>query len=111
MAQLVRDGVLDDGYRILEAIPPPGVTCLVQGEFDGVHGRVTYVNKPMRPALEESQVHFHRVNLLGHVGPRYYSELMEIVEMFPGHVIEFAIYDTPLGKLQRHMIIWEVRMY
>lgn len=111
MRQLIEGGELDSGYQILECVPPPGVRSIVQGEFDGVNGRVSYVNEPMRMALEIAQIHFTRKELLRHVGFKYYQQLMDITEMFPDHIIEFSIYDTPIGRLHQHMIIWEVRSY
>lgn len=111
MVKLIKQGVLDSNYRVLECIPPKGVTSIVQGEFDGVYGRVTYINEPMRTALLIDQIHITRCELLGHVGMKYYQQLLDISEAFPNHIIEFSIYDTPIGCYNDNMIIWEVRNY
>ena len=111
MIQLIDDGTLAADYRIIECVPPPGIDVVVQGEFDGVHGRLTFLNEPMRTALMKSQIHIDRTKLMGHVGQVYYQQLMDIVEMFPGHVVEFSIYTQPIGRLAKHLIIWEVRNY
>lgn len=111
MVDLINTGALDYGYRIIEAVPPIGINVVVQGEFDGIHGRVTMLNEPMRSALLASQTHIDRKQLFGYVGARFYSEIMDISMMFPDHIIEFSIYDQPIGAFKSNMLIWEVRNY
>ena len=41
-----------------------------------------------------------------------YDEIMNLLKLFPYHVIEFSAYDVNLGILpNRNTIIWEIRKY
>ena len=112
MINLIKTGILNNEYRILEAVPPANhILPVVQGEFDGVYATVTFLNEPMRTALQKSSTHISRLQLFGIIGLEYYGQLMDIVEMFPDHTIEFSIYNRAIGRLKKHLIIWEIRQY
>ena len=39
------------------------------------------------------------------------DHLMQLLELYPDHVIEFTGYRWPVGVLHRCMVVWEVRQY
>lgn len=40
-----------------------------------------------------------------------YENLQRLFDEFPEAVIEFSIYDQPVGNLQHNTVFWEVRAY
>ena len=111
MCALIRRGKLPSSYKIMEAVPPLGVKSLIQGEFDGINARISFLSEPMRSALLKEQYHINRLHLRLLVGRMNYTQLLEILEMYENHIIEFSIYDKPVGVLHKNMIIWEIRYY
>lgn len=49
------------------------------------------------------------VNLIKKVGA--YEELNELWDKHPEDVVEFTVFDRPVGTLRTNMITWEVRGY
>lgn len=37
--------------------------------------------------------------------------IMQLLDWYPGHVIEFSMFEMPVGVLNNNTIIWEVRRY
>jgi hypothetical protein len=47
-----------------------------------------------------------------HLFPNSYDDIMALLELYPGHVIEFSAYEMAVGDCSnRNTIIWEVRKY
>jgi hypothetical protein len=44
--------------------------------------------------------------------PASYDEVMDLLDAYPDHVIEFSAYDVACGNLpHRNTLVWEVRRY
>lgn len=58
---------------------------------------------------------FHRhadMLLRKYLSESSYEDMMALIQMFPGHVIEFTTYNVFVTELSgRNTVIWEVRMY
>jgi hypothetical protein len=47
-----------------------------------------------------------------HLWPASYDDLMELLDLFPEHVVEFSAYSRACGwAKQRNTLIWECRRY
>lgn len=47
-----------------------------------------------------------------HLNPNSYSDVMELLEEYPEHVVEFSVLDRCYGTIpHRNAITWEVRLY
>ena len=50
--------------------------------------------------------------LLKYIYPNSFNDIMELIDIYPEHVIEFSTYEMPLGDcINRNTVIWEVRQY
>jgi len=107
----------DDLY--ISQMAPTGNT-LVQGELQirdkGLELHGTYVKLPMRDALKESS--FNMVGLQVTTMLKLYCDANSVewinvlLELYPGHVIEFSCYNKSFGTVPRsNTVIWEVRNY
>lgn len=104
-------------YCVSEKAPDDAI--IVQGEFDGFHGRVTTVQKPMRYAFpEEETLISSRTQLIAYTGYDVYRRIMDVLEMvdqtwdyYDRHIVEFSLYDRPVGIYDEPLIIWELRKY
>jgi hypothetical protein len=105
---------------------PPEVeaSLLLQGEVyqyepakNGLHLYYTTVPKPMRNALKEwshQTSGLHAVSLLRQaLCPNSYEWLMELLDLYPYHVVEFSAYGKKWGTLYPNFncVYWEVRRY
>lgn len=84
----------------------------------GLELRYSMVNLPMRDALKDHPQHAHGLLplllLKQFCCPSGYDCIMELLDVYPDHVIEFTCFDTPCGALADRgwsTIIWEVRSY
>ncbi len=71
---------------------------------------------PMRLALKKSQSHVSGViaslTLKHFLDPTSLDELYELLDIYPGAVIEFGTYSVDVGTVpRRNTIFWEVRHY
>ena len=90
---------------------------LIQGEvMRGVGGYELTYNTcplPMREGMLEglkTAKGLHAGLMLQHyLDPCDFDWLMELLDNYPDHVIEFSHYQVPCGTLNRRMIVWEVR--
>jgi hypothetical protein len=106
-----------DEYCVSEKAPDDII--VVQGEFDGFHGRVSTVKTPMRYAFQEEEILISsRAQLISYTGYEYYRKIMDTLELvdqswdyYDRHVVEFSIYSKPVGIFNENMIIWELRKY
>lgn len=91
----------------------------LQGEYgyvDGIeHLFCSAVKDYMTPALEKGGTSFTgascRPILRHYLDLASYENMMELADIFPGHIIEFTTATEPIGCLRRNTIIWEVRLY
>lgn len=70
----------------------------------------------MRDALRNSGQHLWglqaKLTLQRHVDPSSYDDLMDLLDTYPGHVVEFSTYAIDLGCApHRNTVVWEVRDY
>lgn len=91
----------------------------IQGELTreagGLYFYYSHMHQPMRVALEQDGHHARglAVNLLlrQHVDPGGIDWLHELLDRYPGCVIEFTSYWHPVGTFNETTLIWEVRHY
>lgn len=99
--------------------PAPDEHLLLQGELaEGPGGWwLTYstLQAKMRVAMQSAEFSsgLHAKLLLKeYCCPSSYNDLALLLDLYPGHVIEFGIYKYNLGDVpNRNTIIWEVRKY
>lgn len=107
--------------------PPPDGARTIQGELallpsecsgrgaDNLYLFASMVPKPMRFALEEGGKHYEgaaALLVLHHFVPHEDRQhLLELLQEFPGHVVEFSTFARRCGTLNRHTVIWECRKY
>ena len=70
----------------------------------------------MREALKKESHHIFRLEALqlmrSFMDPSSYDWVQELLDLYPGHVIEFSCYGVPWGTIpHRNTVIWEVRNY
>lgn len=78
--------------------------------------RYSLVKKPMLLALAEKDNEVYglkALEILRHfLWENSYDNIMELLDMYPEHVIEFSAYDVEVGDIRgRNAVIWEVRKY
>lgn len=104
-------------YRYNE--PAPDNDLLIQGEVylghRGIELTFSQEKCKMRTAMQ-NPIFVHGIKaqyvLMLYCCPSSYSDLQALFELYPGHVIEFGVYNHNLGDVpNRNTIIWEVRSY
>lgn len=92
----------------------------VQGELfrdeSGLRLFCSFVQEPMRAALKKGGQQYSNLEALRilkrNFWPSSYDDIMELLDDYDGHVVEFSCYSIPVGSLpHRNVIIWEVRQY
>lgn len=77
--------------------------------------RYSKVKKPMRAALAESQFHVDGLSakqiISGAMDSGSIEMLNHIFDRWPDSVVEFSVWDRPVGDLGLNTIFWEVRNY
>ena len=121
---LCREGVLSHvhefpkGYNISEMLPSDKL--LLQGEVQrDEQGLYLFYSKalaPMRDALKQSPQHTRglaaHLLLQNYLDSSSYEGLLELLDNYPNHVIEFSTYNCKVGEIpNRNTVIWEVRQY
>ncbi len=93
---------------------------LIQGEvqqstryIDLYYSRVA---EPMRSSLAKGGIQcsgLRAVNLLkSSLDPSSYDWIMELLNIYPDHVVEFSCYRTNIGILRgMNCVVWETRLY
>ena len=98
----------------------PTERTLLQGEailmLGGLHLFASTVKKPMRNALAEGG--FHTVGAIAYrllresCDPDSYDWIMQLLETYDEHVIEFSCFECDWGIIDnKNTVIWEVRRY
>lgn len=117
LEKLIQDGHSPD--RIIMNESAPDHLLLLQGELmqsdKGLYLTGSYEKTDMRSAMKKAwEAEGLQVNaILKYLAsPGSYDMLMDLLDRYPGHVIEFGIYDCFLGWGRGHnTVIWEVRNY
>jgi hypothetical protein len=102
----------------------PDDHIVVQGNYDGTVAEVTFIKKTMgelsrsRDPAEHRWTQISRLQLLGIVGRELYDVLEGLIEVYGegtdvrnNPVVEFSLYDIPMGVDSMPYVIWEVRHY
>jgi hypothetical protein len=99
---------------------PPEESRTIQGELCrgpwGHYFYYTFAAGPMRWALEEAGRHAWGLEVLmllrANVDPSSLDDIMELLDEYPDHVVEFTSFTVPVGRIPgRQTLIWEVRKY
>lgn len=113
--------IRDIGLVFSEA--PPDHKRTIQGEvaiglqyYHGLTLRYSYYPMPMRIAFDHDDRHATGSTALAilryHLWPQDFDNLMELLEKYPGHVVEFTGVSVPVGIIPNSgNLIWEVRKY
>lgn len=114
--RLCFEGCKPEDFIYCEAAPD--WECTFQGEVQrGLHGLDLFWSTRQsnhRVAMQTAQqTHgLTALTLLRHyLDPQDYDDLMCLLDLYEGHVIEFSVFRVTLGQLSRRMIVWEVRSY
>jgi hypothetical protein len=101
-----------------EQLNGPDKRVTFQGEVcrshRGLELRYSTENLPMRDAMEDARhaCGLQALLLMQHFCcPPGYTKIMDLLDEYDGHVVEFTVFDVPCGELKRNTIIWEVRDY
>lgn len=120
LAKLKSGGWNISDFHIAEQLSPSITHYLINGEVARTdRGLALYhslENKLMRDALRSSGQQVFGLQALMILQrvllPSDYEELMELLDRFPDHVVEFSGFDRFVGVIpRRKMIVWEVRLY
>lgn len=99
---------------------PPDDKRTIQGELmrdvGGLYFFYSTLPLVMRDALDQDGKHARGLQakmLLQHyLEPVDYDMLMDLLDEYPDHVIEFSAFTVPVGVMpHRRTIIWEIRKY
>ena len=96
----------------------PDWECTFQGEVQwGLYGLDLFWSTRQsnhRIAMQGAR-QAHGVTALAllrhYLDPQDFDDLMALLDLYDGHVIEFSVFRVTLGQLNRRMIVWEVRAY
>lgn len=88
---------------------------VLQGEWDGLTLTYGLGRGKFRQAIRQNRQAFGpaaRLLMKAAMDPASYDDLLALEEAWPGHVVEFTVYDTDVGDLRgRNTMFWEVRRY
>lgn len=114
--RLCFEGCQPEDFIYCEAAPD--WECTFQGEVQwGLYGLDLFWSTAKanhRVAMQSAkQVHgVTAITLLRHhLDPQDLDDLLCLLDLYDGCVIEFSVFRVSLGKLNRRMIVWEVRHY
>lgn len=92
--------------------------CMLNAEVarthEGINLRYKVGNMVMRQAMNNPERAIGlkaKIILEYYTDPASYDTIMELLDMYPDHVIEFSVFDKAIGIFNRPTIIWEVRKY
>ncbi|MEK7187328.1 MAG: hypothetical protein AAB691_00590 [Patescibacteria group bacterium] len=118
--KLTKQGWQKEDFNFSEQLSPDRITYLINGEvMRGSRGLELFYateNKLMREALGSSGRNVYGMQALEvlhlFLWPPDIESLMELLDIYPDHVVEFSGFDRKVGVLpNRRMIVWEVRLY
>ena len=117
--QECRDRGLEVG-RIRYNESAPDDRLLIQGEVMRDHRglvlRYSRLKTMMRKALSEDTNHAQGITaqflLKAYLTWLSYNDIMELLDQYEGHVVEFSAYEMLVGDCRgRNTVVWEVRAY
>lgn len=117
LKEIISKGGRKENVVINESAPDEFL--VIQGELIrnelGLHIFYSMLKGKMRDCMKSAvSASGLTVKLLlqSHLTPSSYDDLMELLDKYPDHVIEFSTYSICLGDcVGRNTIIWEVRNY
>lgn len=120
VAKWIRDGADPSRIRIWES--PPIKKVVMCGEFASVaEGGGYYLmyskrrRTHMNTALRKYACHAYGLRALTilreTLDTASFETFMELLDEYPGAVIEFQTFECKLGRLRHNTVIWEVRNY
>jgi len=118
LEDLRNTGVKDSEMSFNQSMPNEKI--VIQAEIKrtelGLYLLYSTIKKPMNLAFKEEIKHAFGLEALlilqTHLFPQSYSDIMDLLDIFPESVIEFGTYSVLVGDLPaRNTIIWEVRNY
>lgn len=117
--KLIVAGWKKEDFNFSEQLSPETAIYLINGEVTrshrGLELRFSRENKLMRDALQSSEENAYGMKanevLKLCLRSNDREELLELLDTWPDHVVEFSGFDRPVGIYQTHMVIWEVRLY
>lgn len=115
--EFINDGAPASTMTYGEMAPDDKMTLqgeLIQTEC-GLRLHYSLAKRLMRDALRERSFYVEGIRVY-HLLRTYcdgssYDDLMDLLDNYPGHAIEFSCYTHRLGTCNRNTIIWEVRDY
>jgi len=98
---------------------PPDEYRTIQGELTEnpcLYLHYSFFPAPMRLALAEDGRHATglaaKMLLQRHLSPASMDDMRELLDLYPGHVVEFTAFSRNVGWARgRNAIVWEVRAY
>jgi len=117
ISKFVGEGANIDLFIFNESAPDEKLT--IQGEltydYRGYNLFYSTEKGKMRDCLKNGKTITGlaaKLLLQSHLFPSSLEDLMELMELYPEHVIEFSTYEMALGDCSnRNTLIWEVRKY
>jgi len=115
---LVRKGIKADSLYLSGMAPHHKGT--IQGEIrrDELWLTLTYCSAklPMRESMANGASTAHglaaTMMLRHYMDPASFDWVMDLLDMYPDHVIEFSCFSIPWGTIpNRNTVVWEVRQY
>ena len=106
-----------DPARMTLSEMAPDHRLLINGELrDDWHFFYSRLKLPMRDALRKGGELMDglrtRYTLRTLLTPSSWEDLVALIDLYPGHVIELSVYEILLGDLRgRNTLVWEVRDY
>ncbi len=101
--------------------PAPEQYLTFQGEVCELPGQGLYLRWSTEPDLTNREamsrptgIHTGlaaRILLEQYLDPQDYADMMEVLESWPCHVVEFSVYSVCVGTFMRRMVVWETRLY
>lgn len=116
----LRQHGLQDREDLVFSEAPPDDKRVIQGELTvterGLYLNYTFARHPMRIAFREESRHAYGATAVqivrDYVDPPSQDDLWDLLETYPGAVIEFSTFRVPVGVMRhRQTLIWEVRHY
>ena len=107
------------GQKAIFSESAPDHLRTIQGEVCEYEGQLyfdysfekTHLRAAMRHATQSVGL-AARTILRSYLSPSSYEDLMTVLELYPGHVVEFTAFETCVGNLRgRNSYTWEVRKY
>ena len=107
------------GQRAIFSESAPDHLRTIQGEVCEYGGQIyfdySFEKTNLRAAMKNATRSVGlaaRTILRSYLSPSSYEDLMAVLEVYPGHVVEFTAFESCVGSLRgRNSYTWEVRNY